>query len=191
MFQKEKYYYQYDFFDYSMLFFIVSFMGWIYEMALELFIFQPDTPISQINRGILYGPVCPIYGVGAILIILLLTPVLEKNITIKKIPLNFFIVFFGTFFISMIVELIGSYIMEAVTGSFMWNYSNFAFNFQGRIAPNPAFRFAIGGLIVFYIVMPIYEKITMRSFEFFRNLAVCICYAIFFADCFFTFFSRV
>lgn len=47
-------------------FFLYSLLGWVYETTL--------CSISQrkfVNRGFLNGPYCPIYGAGALLVILL------------------------------------------------------------------------------------------------------------------------
>ena len=57
-----------------------------------------------------------------------------------------------------VVELAASYIMEATRGEWMWDYTRFAFNFQGRVALNPSIRFGIGGMIFLYILQPLFEK---------------------------------
>ena len=79
-------------------FFTYSFLGWILETAyciLTLGVFN--------KRGFLYGPVCPIYGFGAILLIECL----------KKIKTNSF----GKFFISMIAFTIFEYVVSVVLES--------------------------------------------------------------------------
>ena len=58
----------------------------------------------------------------------------------------------------VLVELIGSYIMEFTQGSWMWDYSNYFANFQGRIALNPSIRFGIGGMVILYLLQPLFEK---------------------------------
>ena len=68
--------------------------------------------------------------------------------------------FFAIMFVCTFVELIGSYIMEICTGSFMWNYSNYFLNFQGRIALNPSLRFGLGGMFFVYIVHPLFLRAT-------------------------------
>ncbi len=50
------------------------FLGWILETIFALFVLG-----KFVKRGFLYGPVCPIYGFGAVLIILTL-----KNLKVKK-----------------------------------------------------------------------------------------------------------
>ena len=49
-------------------------------------------------------------------------------------------------------------VMEATRGEWMWDYTRFSFNFQGRVALNPSIRFGIGGMIFLYILQPLFEK---------------------------------
>ena len=50
-----------------LLFIMYSFFGWLMEVICKLV-----EKKKFINRGFLIGPICPIYGCGSILIILLL-----------------------------------------------------------------------------------------------------------------------
>ena len=52
---------------YVCLFMIYSFMGWVYETM-----FCTIKEGRWMNRGFLYGPGCPIYGVGAVTISVLM-----------------------------------------------------------------------------------------------------------------------
>ena len=42
----------------------------------------------------------------------------------------------------------------------MWDYTRFAWNFQGRIALNPSLRFGAGGMVFLYLFQPAFEKLT-------------------------------
>ena len=56
------------YFDYYvLLFFCLSFIGWLWEVILYLF-----TSGSFVNRGVYYGPYLPIYGIGGIFLMVLL-----------------------------------------------------------------------------------------------------------------------
>lgn len=141
---------------YFIYFMFYSIIGWIYEVVLEVFIYRWGFS----NRGTLFGPYCIIYGVGALAFILCLKKLKEKKIRVCKISITPIIVFLGIVAVATGMELIGSYIMEWTTGSWMWNYERFSFNFQGRIALNPSIRFGIGGMIFMYAVQPLFEKFT-------------------------------
>ena len=64
--------------------------------------------------------------------------------------------------LTTVLELIGSYVMEWTTGSWLWDYRRFAFNFQGRVALNPSLRFGVGGMVFLYVLQPLFEKLTDR-----------------------------
>lgn len=52
---------------YALLFFITAFAGWLWEVLLYLV-----TDHTFVNRGVYRGPYLPIYGVGCVILILLL-----------------------------------------------------------------------------------------------------------------------
>ena len=142
-------------------FMMYSVIGWLYEVFLEVAVYRWGFS----NRGFLYGPYCIIYGVGALLFLLTLGRLKKKRICLGRISVTPVLVFLGIIVVTTVTELIGSSIMEAVTGGWMWDYERFAFNFQGRIALNPSIRFGIGGMVMMYLVQPLLEKITEKWSE--------------------------
>ena len=124
-------------------FFTYSFLGWILETAyciLTLGVFN--------KRWFLYGPVCPIYGFGAILLIECL----------KKIKTNSF----GKFFISMIAftifEYVVSVVLESLFGLRWWDYTGEPFNFQGRISLAFSIAWGIIGVIFVDKIHPFIKR---------------------------------
>ena len=59
------------------LFLIYSFLGWCMEVCVAL-----HDEKKLINRGFLIGPICPIYGVGCLLMIFLLNRYLEDPLVL-------------------------------------------------------------------------------------------------------------
>ena len=59
--------------DLLVWFLVYSFLGWCLEV-----IFAAVTTGELVNRGFFNGPVCPIYGFGMVLCLLVLTPVQEN-----------------------------------------------------------------------------------------------------------------
>lgn len=123
-------------------FYIYSFLGWILEMVycvLMLGVFN--------KRGFLYGPVCPIYGFGAIILIQSLKSVKTNNI--------------GKFFIAMVIftvfEYIVSVVLENLFGLRWWDYTNEPFNFQGRVSLAFSIIWGIIGVIFIEKVHPFVE----------------------------------
>lgn len=112
------------------------------------------------NRGSLTGPYCIVYGFGALLLILCLHRLQQKEIRIGRLLITPVLVFVGIVIITTVVELIASYISEYLTGSWMWDYTRFAWDFQGRIAPNPSIRFGLGGMVFLYVFQPLFKRLT-------------------------------
>lgn len=140
--------------EYFLYFMFYSIIGWCYEVFLEVVVYRWGFS----NRGVLFGPYCVIYGFGALILIFSLSWLMKKKIRVWKLNITPIMVFLGIVVITTVVELAASYIMEATRGEWMWDYTRFAFNFQGRVALNPSIRFGIGGMIILYILQPLFEK---------------------------------
>ena len=125
-------------------FFMYSLLGWAME-SIYLSIGQR----RLVNTGFLYGPFCPIYGVGAVAMILGLQCFKKNNYTL----------FFGGFLVGSIVEYIISYLGEVIFKVNWWDYSNNFLNINGRIC----FTFSLfWGLLALYLIRhfnPIIDKL--------------------------------
>lgn len=75
------------------------------------------------RQGFIYGPFCPIYGVGGVFLAIFLQYFKKNNFTL----------FFGGMLIGSIVEYLVSFIGEALFGVKWWDYSYMTFNINGRI----------------------------------------------------------
>lgn len=131
-----------------------SIIGWCYEVFLEVVVYRWGFS----NRGVLFGPYCVIYGFGALILLFSLGWLMKRKIRAGKWNITPVLVFLGIVAITTAVELAASYIMEATRGEWMWDYTRFAFNFQGRVALNPSIRFGIGGMLFLYILQPLFER---------------------------------
>ena len=143
--------------EYYLFFVVYSVLGWCYEVFLEVIVYQWGFS----NRGFLWGPYCPVYGFGALIFIFCLRRLKEKKIQLKPLlGLNITpaLVFLAIVAIATAVELTASYLLEWATGGWLWNYDDYSFNFQGRIALNPSLRFGVGGMLILYGIQPFLEK---------------------------------
>ena len=172
--------------EYFIYFVFYSIFGWLYEVFLEVVVYRWGFS----NRGVLFGPYCPIYGFGALILVFSLTKLKHKDIRVGSLKITPVLVFIGIVVITTIVELIGSYIMEALTGSWMWDYTRFAMNFQGRVALNPSLRFGAGGMVFLYLLQPLYERITGRLSKRGLNLVFGLMFVVIFVDVIYTFFIK-
>lgn len=119
---------------YIIYFSIFSFCGWIVESGFRS-IFIEKHPI---NAGFLFGPFIPIYGFGAVIILLLW-------FLIKQIPFYCQILLYS--FIVAFFEYFASFILEKIFSIKLWDYSHEKFNLNGRICLKSIF-FWIALLIV-------------------------------------------
>lgn len=104
----------------ALLYFIIySIVGYIIETIFGLV----TKGVLESRKSFLYGPFCSIYGIGAVIMILGLQYFKKNNYSL----------FFGGFLIGSIVEYIISWIGEFIFHIKWWDYSNMAFNLNGRI----------------------------------------------------------
>lgn len=126
-------------------FIIYSIAGYIIETLFGLF----TKGMLESRKGFLYGPFCPIYGVGAVAMILGLQCFKKNNYTL----------FFGGFLVGSIVEYLISYLGEVIFKVNWWDYSNNFLNINGRIC----FTFSLfWGLLALYLIRhfnPIIDKL--------------------------------
>ncbi|MGN1338356.1 MAG: putative ABC transporter permease [Candidatus Coprovivens sp.] len=124
---------------YFILFIIYSFIGWSIEVIGKLI-----EKHKFINRGFLIGPLCPIYGWGCLLLILLLS-------RYKNDPL---VLFCMAIIICSVLEYFTSYIMEKLFHARWWDYTRRKYNINGRICAETMIPFGILGCLVIYIINP-------------------------------------
>ena len=130
-----------------LIFFIGCLIGWLYE---EIFYFVDEGII--VNRGYLYGPYLPVYGVGALLIYLLLN-------RFKKQPI---LVFLLSFIITGIVEYLTGLWLWEVYHRRWWDYTGLFLNIDGYVCFRSLFTFAIASLALIYLVVPLIDKLIKK-----------------------------
>ena len=123
---------------------IYSFFGWILESVLKT-IYQK----KFVNSGFLNGPICPIYGFGAIIMELCLSSLRDKPI----------ILFITAFFLLSLWEYIVGYLIEKIFKTKYWDYSSLKFNIQGRVCLKNSIYWGLLGLIFVKWVHPFIESI--------------------------------
>ncbi len=164
-------------------FMIYSVIGWIYEVFLEVVVYR----WGFTNRGVLFGPYCPVYGFGAIIFVLLIYNQI-KDLKGKKRIISIPLVFLACMVIATLLELFTSYLCEFFMGSWPWQtYKDYAINFQGRIALSPSIRFGIGGVVFLYLIQPLLELMTKKLGEKKVNVTSIVLLIIILIDCMYTF----
>lgn len=169
--------------EFFLYFIMYAIIGWIYEVFLEVVVYRWGFS----NRGVLFGPYCPVYGFGALAFIFTVYPLIKNRKGIKKWLLSP-VVFLLCMFIATAIELVTSYICEFFMGSWPWQtYANYAINFEARIALSPSIRFGLGGVVFLYLIQPMFEKIVAKLGQKKVNAVACIVAVILLVDCIYTF----
>lgn len=162
-------------------FLLYSVIGWAYEVFLEVVVYR----WGYADRGVLLGPYCPVYGVGALAFLLCFGWLLKKRggrlFRWVVRPLALFV---GCMAVATAIELATSYILEALTGSWPWQtYVDYAINFQGRIALSPSVRFGLGGLLFLLVLQPLFEGLVGAMNSRLRQRVSRVLAVLFALDC--------
>lgn len=142
-------------------------VGWIYE---EIFYWVTEGLLR--NRGILYGPWLPIYGVGA-LAIYAMKPV-------KKQPVLLFLLCAA---VSGIVEYIIGYAGLHLLGLRLWDYRGLLLNIDGIICLRSVLSFALMGLVFHYWLEPAAERMVKKMNPHTIRSVCLLLLLLFLADC--------
>lgn len=128
-------------------FFVYSLIGWCIE---TVYIYATEGKF--INRGMLNGPFCPIYGVGAVLVLIFLQP-------FKDNPVLFFL---GSVAITSILEYTTAILLKILFNSIQWDYSNQPFNLNGRICLQFSVAWGVFAVMFVNLVHPHIHKAIER-----------------------------
>ncbi|HEX3028677.1 MAG TPA: putative ABC transporter permease [Clostridia bacterium] len=119
-----------------------SFLGWLMET-----VYMSSLKGTFIKRGFLCGPFCPIYGFGALLVIILLKPV-RKNI---------FLLFCGSAFLTTLIELFAGIFLKLAFSRTWWSYEKEAFNLGGFICLQSSIFWGAASVILIKTLQPLIE----------------------------------
>ena len=125
---------------------IYSIIGWVYESTI--------CSIGQrklINRGFLNGPYCPIYGTGAVLVLLVLGRIQ-----------NPVLLFFAGAVLTCSLEYLTSWLMEKLFHARWWDYSKRKFNIGGRVCLIGAVVFGAFSVVLILVLHPWVNSLTDR-----------------------------
>lgn len=142
------------------VFIFYSFIGWLVENFVEIVI----NGWTYMPREFLRGPLCPIFGIGAfVLLILLGNHIYNDRLSVwSKIPT----VFVGSTIITSIIEFLTSYYLEFTTGTWPWKgYATQLFNLGGRIALANSLGFGLISTIGLLFIQPKVEE-TMKDMKY-------------------------
>lgn len=135
--------YHYSILQWMLFFYIYCFFGWIIEST-----YVSVCTGNWVNRGFMRGPVIPIYGTGAIIILFAVIP-------FRTSPILVFII--GTIAAS-VLEFVTGFVMERIYKVRYWDYSDKPFNLCGYICLFNSLCWGVLSILLIYLVHSWVEK---------------------------------
>ena len=164
--------YELPFWSAFLIFILFSFIGWICEV-----IYVGVTSAHKfVNRGFLHGPICPVYGFGGV-VILMLPPSLYAT----WIPL-----FLASMILCTTVEYFVSWLMEKLFHTRWWDYSHYKIQLNGRICLLNSILFGFLGVVVIHFVYPLMTDLLNSLGQTWISISGMIILAVLSVDIFFT-----
>lgn len=133
-----------SFYYIAVYFFVYSFLGWITEV-----VYHTLKTGKFVNRGFLNGPVCPIYGTGLAVCVLLLNTLADK----------WWLLFIAGGALATGLELLTGYVLDKIFKTKWWDYSKEPFNIKGYVCLRFALIWGIAVLLVFNTLVPLTNKL--------------------------------
>ena len=122
------------------IFIIYAFLGWCSEVA-----FAAVNKGKFVNRGFLNGPVCPIYGVGMLIVVLCLWSLRDR-------PL---LLFLGSALLTTALEFVTGFVLERFFHDKWWDYSDKPFNIMGYVCLKFSIFWGLACTFIMLIIHPI------------------------------------
>ena len=125
--------------QWMLLFYIYCFFGWCFESAYVSLLEH-----HWVNRGFLRAPLLPIYGSGALCILLVCLPVKENSFAVFVLGVVF----------PTLLEYITGYVMELLFKMRYWDYTGKKGNINGYICLQSSIAWGFLSLLLIHFIHP-------------------------------------
>nr|WP_294468997.1 hypothetical protein [uncultured Sellimonas sp.] len=159
--------FHYTFIQWVLFFFIYCLIGWIWESC-----YVSIKKREWINRGFLHGPLLPIYGSGAIIVLLCTIRVREQIVLV------------------FLLGMAGATMLEYVTGACMerlfrvryWDYSHLPLNLKGYVCLPVSLGWGVFSVLLVRVIHVPIEEIVLRIPDRIAEVAAVVYSAAFAVD---------
>ena len=159
--------YHYTFIQWLLFFFIYCFLGWVWESC-----YVSAKNREWINRGFLHGPMLPIYGSGAIIVLLCTIGVRDQIV------------------LTFLFGMTGATILEYVTGACMerlfrvryWDYSHMPLNLKGYICLPVSLGWGVFSVLLMRVIHVPIENLVLQIPERIAEVVSVVCSSAFAVD---------
>jgi uncharacterized membrane protein len=113
----------------------------------------------------MYGPYCPIYGFGAVIVVIFLSPIYNNPV----------LVFLLGMILTTLLEYVTSFFMEKIFNAKWWDYSHLPLNINGRVCLVNSILFGIMGLFLTYMIHPYISNLVSKiPIEYFNSIVLVL-----------------
>ena len=159
--------YVYTLGQWLLFFFLYCFLGWVWESC-----YVSARQRRWVNRGFLHGPLLPINGFGAVIILWATLPVR------------------GSLALIFLLGMLAATALEYVTGAAMealfkvryWDYSGKPFNLNGHICLTCSLAWGAFSVLLVKVLHPPFEDLVLRLPAFLADALACVLTVYFTAD---------
>ena len=138
---------------------IYSFFGWVWETC-----YVSVKSGKFVNRGFINGPLCTIYGFGAVSVYMILRPFSD----------NLLYLYLGGVVVATALEYVTAVLMESIFHTSWWDYSDNKFNFQGRICLGASLGWGAFTVILFKVLHPLVESLVILYPVYVGEIGICV-----------------
>lgn len=148
-------------------FIFYSFCGWLWETY-----YCSIKERHYVPRGFLYGPVCPIYGVGFLLMVLFFAPFKD----------NLVVFYFVAVIVMTAWEYFVGWFLETTTHIKYWDYSDRRFNIKGRVCLEVSLFWGIMSYVAVFLIHPPVARLFSRMPNWLQYTACGACLSLLLVD---------
>lgn len=139
--------FDYTFSQWVLFFYFYSFFGWCFESA-----YVSICKKKLVNRGFMRGPFLPLYGSGAIMMLVVSKPFQ------KHLPLVYLSGCVG----ATALEYVTGVVMEALFAVRYWDYSHKRFNYKGHICLSSSLAWGALTVVMTRYLHPVVERMILQ-----------------------------
>ena len=161
------YFDNYTFLETAAIFLIYAFVGWCTEV-----VYATLKHGRFVNRGFLIGPVCPIYGLGVLSVVMFLEPIKD----------DWGLLFLSSMVFTSAIEFIGGFILERLFNEKWWDYSDEHFNIKGYICLKFSIMWGLACVLVIDVVHPSVMTVLRFIPQGILIVILAVMYAVFASD---------
>ncbi len=152
----------------SIYFFIIgAFVGWVLEC-----VFKYATKNFRRQPGILNTPFCILYGLGTVVL----------SLIINRVTNNIWLLFVLSMVVLTVMEYVTFILLKTIYGIKLWDYRNMTFNINEKVCLEFSIIWGVLGALYIKFILPILRTFFITAQSFALTFAIYLLFAIIIGD---------